>query len=174
MRGESTLLYSYRQRAEKRGDKVETTTGQVVYTQDELSASIEGARKSATDYAKKVCGESILEVLREEVRSGDLTTEYATELHNKIAVEVGFSEVSSIQQTYTVSVSYNNEEVALFTGIEADDEDDAVDKVSSDLEVDEVEISITLSFNGTTAGSTISGDSYDILQNLELTAEVEG
>lgn len=152
---------------------METSTGQVVYTQDELSASIEGARKSATDYAKRIYADGTLEVLREEVANGDLEKDYAVELHNKLASVIGFDEVESIQQTYTVTVSYNGEEVTMFNNIEADSEDDAVDKVSSDLEVDDVEVSITLSYNGMTAGSTVSGDSYRILQDLELTAEVE-
>jgi hypothetical protein len=152
---------------------VETPTGLTVYTDEMLAEAVRESQVRAHDEVKRVFAENTLEVLREEVRSGDLTTDYATDLHNKLASAIGFDEVSSVQNTYSVMVSYNGEEIATFTGIEADDEDDAVDKVNSDLEVEEVEISITIGFNGNSESATVSGDTYRTLEKLELTAEVE-
>lgn len=152
---------------------METPTGLTVYTDEMLAEAVRESQVRAHDEVKRVFAENTLEVLREEVRSGDLTTDYATDLHNKLASAIGFDEVSSVQNTYSVMVSYNGEEIATFTGIEADDEDDAVDKVNSDLEVEEVEISITIGFNGNSESATVSGDTYRTLEKLELTAEVE-
>lgn len=161
-------------RHKKEGYKVETPTGLTVYTQDDLATAVTASQVRASESLKRTYAQETLEVLREEVRTGDLTTEYATDLHNKLASAIGFDEVSSVQNTYSVMVSYNGEEIATFTGIEADDEDDATDKVSNDLEVEEVEISITVGFNGNSESATVSGDTYRTLEKLELTAEVEG
>ena len=153
---------------------METPTGLTVYTSDDLATAISAAQVRSSESLKRTYAQETLEVLREEVRNGDLTTEYATDLHNKLASAIGFDEVSSIQSTYSVMVSYNGEEIATFTGIEADDEDDATDKVSADLEVEEVEISITIGFNGMSESNTVSGDTYRTLEKLELSAELEG
>lgn len=152
---------------------METPTGLTVYTAEELSEAVTTSQVRTTEALKRTVGADVLDVLRDEVKSGDLTSDYATDLHNKLASRIGFNEVESIQQTYAVTVSYNGDEIATFTGIFADDEDDATDKVSNDLEVDEVEISITVSYDGNTETGTVSGDTYRTLEKIELSAEAE-
>lgn len=157
----------------KRGNKVETPTGLTVYTDEMLAEAVRDSQTRAYNETKRVFAENTLQVLRGEARNGDITSDYATDLHNKLASAIGFDEVESIQSTYSVTVSYNGEEIATFTGIEADDEDDATDKVSNDLEVEEVEISITVNYDGNSESATVSGDTYRTLEKLELTAECE-
>ena len=152
---------------------METPTGLTVYTAEELSTAVTASQVRTGESLKRTYANGTLQVLRGEVRNGDITSDYATDLHNKLASTIGFDEVESIQSTYSVTVSYNGEEIATFTGIEADDEDDATDKVSNDLEVEEVEISITVNYDGNSESATVSGDTYRTLEKLELTAECE-
>ena len=116
--------------------------------------------------------EGVLKIIKSEVRDGSLDKEYAWELFNAIAMECGWETVTSITNTFTVEVSYNGTTIGVFEGIEANDEADAEETISQDIEV-EGELSLTLSHSGQTITGSAYIDSWNIDEELFFNAEIE-
>lgn len=150
---------------------METTTGVIVFTQDDLNNAVANARTMVKSSIVDTIGGDIKTIFRGEVREGNMERDYATALYNTIAEKIGAATVTSIGGLYTVEVSYEGDVVMTIEDIEADNEDEATDKVSEDLEVDEVQISFVISHNGDY--ETVEapyGSSYRIQEQLELSA----
>lgn len=103
--------------------------------------------------------ENTLQVFRNHVSENLLDNDTSTELFNEIAEANGWTPVNSVRATYSVVVTMFGEVVAQFDGIEAEDEDDACDKVSTDLSF-EVEIGVTTEYNGDTCSETVYPSSW--------------
>ena len=150
---------------------METAQGVIVFTQDDLDNAVANARSLVRNaIVDSFCGD-VKEIFRGEVREGNMERDYATALYNTIAEKIGAATVNSIGGLYTVEVSYEGDVVMTIEDIEADNEDEATDKVSEDLEVDEVQMSFVLSHNGDY--ETVEapyGSSYRIQEQLELSA----
>jgi hypothetical protein len=71
-----------------------------------------------------------------------------------------------------VEVSYNGSTIGVFEGIEANDEADAEDTLSNDIEI-EGELSLTLSHGGQTVTGSAFIDSWNIDEELVFNAEIE-
>jgi hypothetical protein len=157
----------------KEGQKVETTTGITVYTQDEYDNAVATAKLRGMEIATGNDSLSTLNVFKEQVRDGSLGRDYATGLYNEIAEACGWDSVSSIASTYSVDVIYNNDVIGTFSGIEADSEDEAQDKVMDDLEVSDAVLSFTVSCGSDSLQGEIYPDTYDITTDIELRATEE-
>jgi len=139
-------------------------------------------RDTTTEYAmamdilrnrvNKTNREGVLKIIKSEVRGGSLDKDYAGELFNAIAMECGWETVTSITNTFTVEVSYNGSTIGVFEGIEANDEADAEDTLSNDIEI-EGELSLTLSHGGQTVTGSAFIDSWNIDEELVFNAEIE-
>jgi hypothetical protein len=116
--------------------------------------------------------ESVLKIIKSEVRYGSLDKEYAGELFNAIAMECGWETVTSITNTFTVEVSYNGSIIGVFEGIEANDEAHAEETISQDIEV-KGELSLTLSHSGQTLTGSAYIDSWNVDEELVFNAEIE-
>jgi hypothetical protein len=77
-----------------------------------------------------------------------MNVELALNTYNKLAEAIGWETVDSLTTKYTVCVNYNDMTIGQFEDVEAEDEDSAIEEVRDNLEVDDVELSITLSYNG--------------------------
>lgn len=149
---------------------METAGGLTVYTAEEMSQAVTDGQVRTLNSLKQTFADEILQLFRSEVEEGNLTREYATDLYNGIASAIGFDTVESISSKWTVEAVYNDEVIAEFTDIEADSEEEAIDKVSSDLSVEEVEMTITIEYDGRTETGSVSGDCYRVLEKITLNA----
>jgi hypothetical protein len=152
---------------------VETTTGITVYTIDEYNQAVYKANVEGIEFCKKNNSESALYVFKSQIRDGHLGREYATMLYNELGEACGWDSVSSIASTYSVDVIYNNDVIGTFSGIEADSEDEATDKVMDDLEVTDAVLSFTVSIGSDDMQGEIYPDTYDIATDIELRATEE-
>lgn len=114
----------------------------------------------------------IKEVFVSEVAEGNLDRDYAIGLFNAIAEKAGQPTVESIGGLYKVTVSvFGN---TLFeVEVEADDESEASDKVTEDIEWDNIELSFTARFGGQRGDGTVDGWEFDFEEVLRDNMEVE-
>ena len=117
-----------------------------------LDDYIKRAREGATLVAQR----NTLQALRNLVANGDLYKSNATEVYNAIADESGWDNIDSIQASYNVNVSYDNEHVFTATNVEADDEDSACELVLDNLEISNVSISFDIEYGDDSENSSIS------------------
>ena len=157
----------------KRGKKEETTTAITVYTVDEYESAIANAKLRGMEITQNNNSASTLEVFKGQIRDGSLGRDYATGLYNEIAEACAWDTVSSIASTYSVDVIYNNDVIGTFSGIEADSEDEAQDKVMDELEVTDAVLSFTVSCGNDSLQAETYPDTYDIATDLELRATEE-
>lgn len=150
---------------------METTSGVVVFTQDDLNNAVANAKAIVKDgTVASVCSD-VKDIFRSEVTEGNMERDYATTLYNTIAEKVGGSTVTSIGGLYTVEVSYDNDVVMVINDIEADNEDEACDSVREGISVDDVALSFTLSYNGEYEQVETSYDrAWTIESELDLSA----
>ena len=118
---------------------------------------------------RRLRGEA-LDFFKAEVRSGSMIKEDAESIFNGLAGALGWAQVDSIATLFTVTVDYEGETIAEFSDIEADDEDSAVDEVSNNFEMEDVEVSFTLSYNGDTQTNSVNNTYQFDSSDLEFTA----
>ena len=152
---------------------METTTGITVYTTDEYNNAVSNAKLEGIAVCNHNNSESTLDVFKGEVREGSLGRDYATSLYNQIAESCGWDTVSTISATYTVDVVYANMVIGSFSGIEADSEDEAQDKVMDDLDVSNAVLSFSVDYMGDSIQAEYEPDTWDISSELELRATEE-
>lgn len=153
--------------------------GVLFYTHDEVEAKLAEANKelyAQVDIAKtsvrNICANAIAFVLKEELKAGTMAKEDVVELYERIA-SLADLPARAINSTYTVSVSYRNESIAEFSGIEAEDEDSAIEEVRDNLEV-EVEVNFTLTHDGHSEYGTVTeayGRAYEYDIDFEASEE---
>jgi hypothetical protein len=106
-----------------------------------------------------------------------MSKDYAVELYNKIADENRWTHVDKIAVTYNVTVTLFGDSILFVENIEANDEDDACDKVTEDLDFSDIEVNFTVSALGEDASATVTDDSYYVdfsgilRDNIEVSAE---
>jgi hypothetical protein len=152
---------------------METTTGTLVYTAEELQRAIESVQADTRISQSRIIGVEIFNIFKREVIEGNLDHDYALGLYNEIAQMCGFDEVDAIRRTYSATVSYQGEVVLELTSIEANDEDDAKDKIESDLTVEEATLSFTVSYGMDSQSADVAYSDSDILAELEVEVEEE-
>lgn len=150
---------------------METATGVVVFTQDDLNNAVANARTMVKSAVVDTIGGDIKEIFRGEVREGNMERDYATALYNTIAEQIGATTVTSIGGLYTVEISYEGDVVMTVEDVEADTDDEACDRVSDELSVDEVQITFTVTVGSNYETVEAPYDrSYRIQEQLELSA----
>ena len=150
--------------------------GVLFYTQDEVDSKLAEANKEmyrqvevARTSTKTLIADAIAATLKDELREGTMDKDNVNELYARIAERADLP-ARTINNTYSVTVSYNGESIAEFSGIEADNEDSAVEEVENNMDV-EVEINFTLSYNNDTEYGSVSQSSYDFDLDYEANEE---
>lgn len=121
--------------------------------------------------------DSLITVFKREIGHGNMTKDYAVELYNKIADENRWTHVSQIAVTYNVTVTLFGDSILFVENVEANDEDEACDKVTEELDFSDIEVNFTVSALGEDASATVSDDSYYVdfagilRDNIEVSAE---
>lgn len=121
--------------------------------------------------------DSLITVFKREIGHGNMSKDYAVELYNKIADENRWTHVDKIAVTYNVTVTLFGDSILFVENIEANDEDDACDKVTEDLDFSDIEVNFTVSALGEDASATVTDDSYYVdfsgilRDNIEVSAE---
>lgn len=135
-----------------------TPDGVALYTEEDMKSAVETQRTqfvAGTEYGVRATTNDLrtkaINWFRGEVRNGSMTQEDALGIYNGLAEALGWDTLDSITTKYTVVVSFNGNIVAEFEDVEADDSDSAEDEVRGNMEVEDVEISFILSYNGNTA-----------------------
>ena len=141
----------------------QTPDGVTLYTQLDMDEARETQRTQfnagvdvGTNATKNDLRTKALDWFKSEVREGTMAQDDALGIFNGLAEALGWATVTKIGSLYTVIVNYQGTTIAEFTDIEADSLSEAEDKVSSDLEVEDVEVSIQVSFNGETCSETVN------------------
>jgi len=139
------------------------------YTQEEVDAKVSEARAEATtDKLHTIAMTAIslrdkaIEWFKSEVRGGSMDKDDALGIFNGLADALNWDLLDNLTSTYSVTVSVNDVVVGTFEGVEADDEDEACDKV---IEEAEAYATFEVSFNNDTITQNL--DSW----SLEVTAE---
>jgi hypothetical protein len=149
------------------------------YTEDELQAKITEVVNRLTethqnDVTWQVVRErrNIHDNVYEAVKSmrDEVDEESLVSMYNTIAERCGWLPIEAFTKLYSVSVCYQGTEVAVFTDVEAENEDDAQDKVLEDMNLDDVTISFDISYGNNSDSGEVSISSWD-LDTDEFTAE---
>lgn len=153
-----------------------TPDGVAVYTQediDALNARINEQFKAGTDYATRSILNSLqdkaINYFRNEVREGTMAQDDALGIYNGLAEALGWATVDSLTILFTVVVSYNGMIIAEIEDIEAEDADSAEDEVRGELEVDDVEVTFSISYKGTRHSETVN-TTYEFDDEFEYQA----
>jgi len=132
-----------------------------------LEASTTTTRNLNADISNKV-----MNVILEEVKNDVFSKDYGTELYNKIANACGWDEITSISPTYSASVEFAGQTILEISDIEADDEDDAQQKVWDSLQIDDINISFSVTALDQ-YGDYDGGIGYRMSLDDEITENIE-
>jgi hypothetical protein len=153
-----------------------TPDGVAVYTQEDIDAlntRINDQFKAGTEYATRSITNSLQDkaiiYFRNEVREGNMALDDALGIYNGLAEALGWATVDSITAMFTVVVSYNGMNIAEIEDIEAEDADSAEDEVRNNLEVEDVEVTFSVSYNGTSHSETVN-TTYEFDDEFEYQA----
>ena len=124
-----------------------------------------------TDYTSDYLRDQTLSVIKGLVRDNALDRDTALNVFNAIAERNSWETADSIATTYTVTVTAFGHEVGEFTGIEADDESDAISTVLNDMVVQDSTLNLELEFNEQYISDSISLDSWSFDLSDYLDAE---
>jgi hypothetical protein len=140
-----------------------TPDGVTLYTEHDMAEAREtqrtqfnvgaefGVRSTTNDLQDKA-----INWFRNEVREGNMAQDDALGIYNGLAEALGWATVDSLTLLFTVVVSYNGNTIAEFEDIEAEDADSAEDEVRGELEVEDVEVTFSVSYNGISHSETVN------------------
>ena len=148
------------------------TDGSVLYTQEERDETAQAQYHAGVRMAQSSIFNAMLMAFREYVQGSTEDNDKVAmlNLYNQIADAVGYTRISTLANKFNVVVEYNGTTVAEFSDIEADDEDEAVEEVRDNLEIEDAELSLTISYNGDTCNESVQMDTWDISSELEIRA----
>lgn len=153
-----------------------TPDGVALYTEADMAEAREtqrtqfnvgaefGVRSTTNDLQDKA-----INWFRNEVREGNMVQDDALGIYNGLAEALGWDTVDSLTLLFTVVVSYNGMNIAEIEDIEAEDADSAEDEVRNNLEVEDVEVTFSVSYNGTSHSETVN-TTYDFDDEFEYQA----
>lgn len=147
--------------------------GVLFYTQEDIDAKVaelkfDNQRELAllTDNISN----GIVDTLKGEVREGNMEKDYANALYREFCNNVGLV-LKEINNAYSVTVSYEGTELAVFTDIEADSDDDAIEFVKDNMDISDIEVTLTLEFEGSTQYGSVSLSPYELELDFDYEAE---
>ena len=147
------------------------------YEESDIATRVEEARETGKEWGWNTLRASnradVLAIFKAEVSAGTMTEEDAVELFNKIATACGWehAEESDLRTRFRAEVTLFGYTVLEISDIEADNEDEAKDKVESDISFDEVILKVNLSTLGESGDyrdSTWELDDF-LLEHLDVT-----
>ena len=147
------------------------------YEESDIATRVEEARETGKEWGWNTLRASnradVLAIFKAEVSAGTMTEEDAVELFNKIATACGWehAEESDLRTRFRAEVTLFGYTVLEISDIEADNEDEAKDKVESDISFDEVILKVNLSSLGESGDyrdSTWELDDF-LLEHLDVT-----
>jgi hypothetical protein len=124
------------------------------YEESDIATRVEEARQTGKEWGWNTLRASnradVLAIFKSEVSDGSMTEEDAVELFNKIAIACGWdtAEESDLRTRFRAEVTLFGSTVMEIVDIEADDEDDAKQKVLDDISFDEVILKVSISSLG--------------------------
>jgi hypothetical protein len=124
------------------------------YEESDIASRIGEERDRAMEGARNLLRAEnrvdTIAVFKQEVAEGSMTDEDACELFNKVAIACGWetAEVSDLRTRFRAEVTLFGSTVMEIVDIEADDEDDAKQKVLDDISFDEVILKVNMSSLG--------------------------
>lgn len=148
------------------------------YEESDIANRIDEARTTTEEWAYNTLRASnrvdTLAVFKQEVLDGSMTDESAVELFNKVAIACGWdtAEVSDLQTRFRAEVSLLGETVLELDDIEADDEDDAKQKVLDDISFDNIEVRGDLTTLGDSGSFRVGTWDLDDFLNDNLEIEI--
>lgn len=146
------------------------------YEESDIATQVAQARETGKEWGWNSLRASnradVLAIFKEEAKS-TMTEEDALELFNKIATACGWehAEESDLRTRFRAEVTLFGYTVLEITDIEADNEDEAKDKVESDISFDEVILKVNMSSqgeNGDYRDSTWELDDF-LLEHVDVT-----
>ena len=143
--------------------------GSVLYTTEERNETAQAQFNKGVEITKDAIGGVVLHKFRDYVQ-GSTDEEDKVDmlnLYNDIAGSAGFNKVTTLCATYTVLIEYNGYTVGEFTGIEAEDDDAAIEEVRDNM-VLEADITFNISYNNDSCNETVNMD-FDAYE-LEFSA----
>jgi hypothetical protein len=151
------------------------TTEEVQALRDERDNSVQAQFIAGSEFGARCKSNelrgSTIDWFKGEVSEGNMTQDDAKDIFNPLARAIGWEIVTTFNGLFTVSVEYNGETIAEFSDVEADDDDGAVEEIRYNLEIEEVETTFAVSYNGgTTQRSTVDTSSEFDDSELEFTA----
>lgn len=151
--------------------------GQTLYTQDEVDTLNTRITEQynlgvthATNSVSNQLRDKAITWFKGEVRSGTMAKEDAEGIFNGLAEALGWDS-ANLTTLFTVTVDYKGYTIGEFSGVEADDEDSAIQEVSDNLEVSDVEVSFVISYNGDTCRESVNITWEFDEDDLEFNAE---
>jgi hypothetical protein len=124
------------------------------YEESDIATRVGEERDRAVEWARNSLRAEnrvdTLAIFKAEVSAGSMTEEDAVELFNKIATACGWehAEESDLRTRFRAEVTLFGSTVMEIVDIEADDEDDAKNKVLEDISFDEVILKVNMSSLG--------------------------
>jgi hypothetical protein len=124
------------------------------YEESDIATRVGEERDRAVEWARNSLRAEnrvdTLAIFKSEVSDGSMTEEDAVELFNKIATACGWehAEESDLRTRFRAEVTLFGSTVMEIVDIEADDEDDAKNKVLEDISFDEVILKVNMSSLG--------------------------
>jgi hypothetical protein len=109
---------------------------------------------------------------KNEVAEGTMSKEDAEGIFNGLANAIGWEE-ATISTLWTVTVEFMGNTIAEFNDIEADDADEAESEVSSNLSVDDVKVTIRVSYGSEERKETVNTTYHFDQDDLEFNAVVQ-
>ena len=153
-----------------------TPDGIALYTEEDMTEARETQRTqfiAGSEYGVRATTNDLrtkaINWFRSEVREGNMTQEDALGIYNGLAEALGWETVDSITTKFTVVVSYNGMDIGEFEDIEADDSDSAEDEVRSEMNVDDVDVSFTLSYGNQSCDGSVNM-TYEWSDDFEFSA----
>lgn len=141
------------------------------YTQEEVDAKVSEATTNAliigardTNRISNDLRDKAIEWFKSEVRGGSMVKEDALGIFNGLADALGWELLDNLTSTYSVTVTVEGRVIGTFEGVEADDEQDACDKVTEELEA---EMTIEVSYGRQTLTDTVYGWDLDVEAEAE-------
>ena len=129
------------------------------------------------DVARYECRTALVTVLEAMVDNDEITKEIAYEIFDRFAGELSKAWKNPFQSTWKVTVTQNYDEIMVVEGIEADNEDEAIDDVRNNLTASGIKVMATLSYEGsanTADEPDVEYETYDYdLDDFNLSYEAE-
>ena len=142
---------------------VQAQADETARTQFNVGAEF-GVRSTTNDLQDKA-----INWFRSEVRDGSMAQDDALGIYNGLAEALGWKTVDSITVLFTVTVSYNGTPIAEIEDVEADDSDSAEDEVRGELQVEDVEVSFTVSYGDKSYNESVN-TTYEFDDEFEYDA----